>query len=90
MVAQTHLACPTALVEAPIDVVWGLLMNTAGWGKFYDLKVLSVDPPGPAAWTAAHRESGTKLSTHENYIRLHGGGPSEPSAGYRRPTSLRD
>jgi len=47
--AHTHLACPTALVEAPIDVVWGLLMNTAGWGKFYDLKVLSVDPPGPAA-----------------------------------------
>jgi len=39
----------TALVEAPIDVVWGLLMNTAGWGQFYDVKVLSVEPPGPAA-----------------------------------------
>jgi hypothetical protein len=47
--ARTHLACPTAIVEAPISVVWGLLMNTAGWGRFYDLKVLSVDPPGPAA-----------------------------------------
>jgi Polyketide cyclase / dehydrase and lipid transport len=44
----THLACPTAIVEAPIDVVWNLLLKTAEWGKFYDLKVLSVDPPGPA------------------------------------------
>jgi hypothetical protein len=47
--AHTHLACPTAVVNAPIEVVWGLLMNTARWGEFYDLKVLSVEPPGPAA-----------------------------------------
>jgi polyketide cyclase/dehydrase/lipid transport protein len=46
--ALTHLACPTAIVEAPIDVVWNLLLNTAEWGKFYDVRVLSVDPPGPA------------------------------------------
>jgi hypothetical protein len=45
---HTHLACPTAIVEAPIDVVWNLLLRTAEWGKFYDLTVLSVDPPGPA------------------------------------------
>ena len=47
--AHTHLSCPTAVVNAPIEVVWGLLMNTAGWGQFYDVKVLSVEPPGPAA-----------------------------------------
>ena len=46
--APTHLACPTAIVEAPIEVVWDLLLNTADWGKFYDVKVLSVDPPGQA------------------------------------------
>jgi Polyketide cyclase / dehydrase and lipid transport len=45
---HTHLACPTAIVEAPIDVAWNLLLRTAEWGKFYDLTVLSVDPPGPA------------------------------------------
>jgi Polyketide cyclase / dehydrase and lipid transport len=45
---RTHLACPTAIVEAPIEVVWNLLLNTADWGKFYDVRVLSVDPPGPA------------------------------------------
>jgi|ERR1700678_2778052 hypothetical protein len=49
----THLACPTAIVEAPIEVVWNLLLNTAEWGKFYDVRVLSVDPPGPA--TAGQR-----------------------------------
>jgi hypothetical protein len=42
------LACPTAVVEAPIDIVWNLLTNLAGWGDFYDVRVKSVDPPGPA------------------------------------------
>jgi Polyketide cyclase / dehydrase and lipid transport len=37
-----------AIVEAPIDVVWSLLLNTAEWGVFYDITVISVDPPGPA------------------------------------------
>ena len=45
----TFTACPTALVEAPIEIVWGLLTNFAGWGTFYDIRVLSVEPPGPAA-----------------------------------------
>ncbi len=44
----THLACPTAIVEAPIEAVWDLLLNTAEWGRFYDVRVLSVDPPGQA------------------------------------------
>ena len=47
--AHKHLACPTAIVNAPLDLVWGLLMNTAGWGQFYDLRVMSVEPPGFAA-----------------------------------------
>jgi hypothetical protein len=46
--SPTHLACPTAIVEAPSDVVWSLLLNTAEWGKFYDVRVHSVDPPGKA------------------------------------------
>jgi hypothetical protein len=40
--------CPTDVVEAPISAVWALLMNPAGWGGFYDVRVVSVDPPGPA------------------------------------------
>lgn len=36
------------IVHAPIDVVWSLLLNTAGWGAFYDVRVLSVEPRGLA------------------------------------------
>jgi hypothetical protein len=39
-------ACPVATIDAPIEVVWNLLTNFAGWGDFYDVRVL--DPPGPA------------------------------------------
>jgi Polyketide cyclase / dehydrase and lipid transport len=48
MIVNPHLACPTAIVEAPLEVVWDLLLNTAEWGRFYDVRVLSVIPPGPA------------------------------------------
>jgi hypothetical protein len=44
----TYLACPTPVVEAPIETVRQLLTNFAGWGDFYDVRVLSVEPPGPA------------------------------------------
>ena len=46
--SPTHLACPMAIIDAPIDVVWNVLLNTAGWGAFYDVRVLSLEPPGPA------------------------------------------
>jgi hypothetical protein len=42
------LICPTDVVDAPIEVVWGLLTDPAGWGGFFDLRVRDVDPPGPA------------------------------------------
>ena len=46
---MTHTSCPTAVVNAPIEVVWSLLNNTAGWGEFFDLRMTAVIPPGPAA-----------------------------------------
>lgn len=45
--AITHLACPTDIIGAPIEVVWDLLTNPADWGTFYDIRVLRVEPPGP-------------------------------------------
>jgi hypothetical protein len=42
------LVCPTDVVEAPVEVVWGLLTDPAGWGGFFDLRVREVHPPGPA------------------------------------------
>jgi hypothetical protein len=39
---------PIEVVNAPIEVVWNLLTNPAGWGGFFDLRVLGVDPAGQA------------------------------------------
>src|SRR6266853_1568199 len=42
------ISCPTALVNAPIEVVWTLLTEPARWTEFFDIHVTRVDPSGPA------------------------------------------
>jgi len=49
MATTDYLACPTEIVEAPAGVVWKLLTNISGWGSFFNVRVISVEPPGPAA-----------------------------------------
>lgn len=49
MTTANYLACPTEIVEAPASVVWTLLTDLSGWGRFFDLRVTSVEPPGLAA-----------------------------------------
>jgi len=57
-----YASCPSALVEAPIEIVWRLLTDPAGWGSFYDLRVIKVEPPGPAAvGQKIHGESGPRF-----------------------------
>ena len=46
--AMPSASCPTAVVNAPVDVVWALLADPTGWGSVFDLRVVSIDPPGPA------------------------------------------
>jgi len=46
--AVTVSSCPTELVEAPVETVWALLTEPAGWSSFYDLRVIRVEPPGRA------------------------------------------
>jgi hypothetical protein len=41
--------CPTDRVQAPAEVVWELLMNPAGYGGFWQMKIDRVEPEGPAA-----------------------------------------
>ena len=48
MTTKNYMACPTDIVEAPVGVVWKLLTDISGWGSFFDLRVISVKPPGPA------------------------------------------
>src|ERR1700686_1686099 len=52
--------CPADRVQAPVELVWELLMHPAGYGGFLDLTVERVEPEGPAAagqrfagWTRA-------------------------------------
>ena len=41
--------CPTDVVEASIETVWSLLTHSAGLGEGFDVRVVSVEPPGRAA-----------------------------------------
>jgi hypothetical protein len=43
-----YASCPTAVVNAPADIVWALLVEPAGWGSVFDMRVAGIDPPGPA------------------------------------------
>ncbi len=52
--------CPADQVQAPVDVVWALLMNPAGYGRFLAVTIEHVEPGGPAVvgqgftgWTRA-------------------------------------
>jgi len=47
--SMTHRSCPTAVVNAPADVVWRLLTAPAGWGDFFDVRITGLEPSGPAA-----------------------------------------
>ena len=40
--------CPADRVQAPVEVVWELLMNPADYGAFWQMTVERVDPEGPA------------------------------------------
>ena len=46
--APATSSCPTVVVDAPVDTVWTLLTNPAGWSSFYDVRVMRVEPPGLA------------------------------------------
>jgi hypothetical protein len=45
---MTLNVCPADTVNAPVEQVWELLMNPAGYGAFWDLTVERVEPEGPA------------------------------------------
>lgn len=44
-----HASCPTVVVNAPVGVVWVILMEPAGWENVFDVRIDGVDPPGPTA-----------------------------------------
>jgi hypothetical protein len=59
---MAYASCPTSIVEAPVEIVWSLLTCPENWGDFYDLRVTSVEPRGPAAiGQTVLAESGPRL-----------------------------
>ena len=60
--SASYASCPTAEVQAPVEVVWALLTEPASWGSFFDVRINRIDPSGPA--TVGQRiegESGPRL-----------------------------
>jgi hypothetical protein len=45
---MTVSSCPTDTVDAPVETVWELLTDPAGWSLFYGLRVIRVEPVGSA------------------------------------------
>ncbi len=41
--------CPAAVVAAPLEEVWALLMQPERYGEWWDIHTERVTPPGPAA-----------------------------------------
>jgi Polyketide cyclase / dehydrase and lipid transport len=57
-----HSSCPTSTVNAPVEIVWELLTRPETWGDFYDVRVTSVEPAGPAVvGQTVFAESGPRL-----------------------------
>jgi hypothetical protein len=54
--------CPTSVVNAPVEIVWGLLTCPGEWGNFYDVRIKSVEPAGRAVvGQTVFAESGPRL-----------------------------
>jgi Polyketide cyclase / dehydrase and lipid transport len=45
---MNYTSCPTRVVNAPVELVWALLTLPEGWGNFYDVRIIALDPAGPA------------------------------------------
>ena len=48
LTAMAYASCPTSVVNAPVEIVWAFLTHPERWGEFYDVRIASVEPPGPA------------------------------------------
>jgi hypothetical protein len=59
---MNYVSCPTSIVDAPVELVWGLLTRPEGWGDFYNMRITSVDPAGTVVvGQTVFAESGPRL-----------------------------
>ena len=59
---MAYASCPTSIIDAPVEIVWTLLTRPGGWGDFYDVRIASIEPTGPAVvGQTVIAESGPRL-----------------------------
>jgi len=79
-----HASCPTAIVKAPTEVVWQLLTEPSRWGEFFDVRRVTVTPPGTASVGQVVRaESGPRLLRLKDQCRVNYGCNFEFPHGWR-------
>ena len=57
---MSYASCPTAVVNAPPDVVWALLEEPAECGNVFDMQINSINSPCPAV-AGQKSEAGPQL-----------------------------
>jgi len=52
--------CPMDVVAAPVEKVWAILMDSAQYGEWSDMRAPTITPPGPTV-PGQVMESGTSM-----------------------------
>jgi hypothetical protein len=65
-VGATISVCPAAVVNAPIERVWSVLLDSEHYGDWADARFTRFDPPGPtvaACGSSRSTSSSTRWSS---------------------------
>jgi hypothetical protein len=63
---MSYARCATAVANAPVGIVWALLVDPAGWGHVFDVRIDGLDPPGPAVAGERFRPDNLLLGRRSN------------------------
>ena len=45
---MAYLSCPSVIINAPVEIVWTILMCPEKSTDVFDLRIVLLEPPGPA------------------------------------------
>jgi hypothetical protein len=62
---MSYVSCPTAVINAPVDAVWALLMEPAAWGGVFDMRVGSISMPHSEMRPEAEVSYGTNIRNRQ-------------------------
>jgi hypothetical protein len=80
---MTVTACPAALIEAPIDRVWALVVDPHAWSAWSGARFEAADPAGPIRvgqrWRLSAPAFGRRWPVR---VRVVGVAPAPPPPGF--------